>query len=132
MHGQVVESHSHTRGQLLYPSVGVLATTTHRGTWVAPADRVTWTPPGFEHSHRAYGETEIRRVELPARFCRLLPDQPSIFPVTPLLREALIALSSGRVVRSGPHRRLRGLIIDEVTGASPRDVYLPEPVDDRL
>ena len=42
---------------------GVLATTTERGTWVAPANRVTWTPPGFDHCHRFYGRTERSLVE---------------------------------------------------------------------
>ncbi|WP_410646762.1 AraC family transcriptional regulator [Amycolatopsis sp. cmx-4-54] len=131
-HGQVVGSHSHTQGQLLYPSAGALATTTERGTWLAPANRITWTPPGFEHSHRAYGETEIRRIELPVRLCRFLPAVPSVFAVTPLLREALLALSNGRTRGPGPRHRLRGLIIDELTDAPPQELYLPEPVDDRL
>lgn len=39
-HGDGVAKHRHTDGQLLYPSAGVLATTTERGTWVAPANRV--------------------------------------------------------------------------------------------
>ena len=131
-HGQVVGAHSHRLGQLLYASAGVLATTTERGTWFAPADRITWTPPGFRHSHRTSGETEVRRVELPARFDLLLPARPSIFAVTPLLREALLVLSSGRPLRPGPRHRLYGLIIDELTGAPEQELYLPEPVDDRL
>lgn len=131
-HGQVMGSHSHTRGQLLYPSAGALATTTERGTWLAPANRITWTPPGFEHSHRAYGETEIRRIELPVRFCRFLPSVPSVFAVSPLLREALLALSDGRPRAPGPRHRLRGLVIDELADAPPQELYLPEPVDDRL
>lgn len=59
-HGDSVSTHRHADGQLLYPSAGVLATTTERGTWVAPANRIAWTPPGFEHYHRAYGQTEVR------------------------------------------------------------------------
>ncbi|WP_058043753.1 hypothetical protein [Streptomyces roseifaciens] len=35
-HGDGVALHRHADGQLLYPSAGVLATTTERGTWVAP------------------------------------------------------------------------------------------------
>ncbi|MFD5096006.1 AraC family transcriptional regulator [Amycolatopsis thailandensis] len=131
-HGQTVGPHSHVRGQLLYPSTGALATTTARGTWVAPANRITWTPPGFEHSHRAYGETDVRRIDLPVRLCRFLPALPSVFAVTPLLREVLLALSDGRAREPGPRRRLRGLIIDELTDAEPQEIYLPEPADDRL
>ncbi|MBB5858236.1 AraC family transcriptional regulator [Amycolatopsis umgeniensis] len=131
-HGQMVVPHTHVRGQLLYPSTGALATTTERGTWVAPANRITWTPPGFEHSHRAYGETEVRRIDLPVRLGRFLPALPSVFAVTPLLREALLALSDGRPRGPGPRHRLRGLIIDELTDAPQQELYLPEPSDDRL
>lgn len=95
-HGDAVTPHRHTEGQLLYPSVGVLATTTERGTWVAPANRVAWTPPGFEHYHGAYGQTEARVVEMSGALCASLPDQPMVFAVSPLLREALLVLTSGR------------------------------------
>ena len=44
-------SHPHVEGQLVYAAAGALAMTTERGTRVAPANRVTWTPPGFAHSH---------------------------------------------------------------------------------
>jgi AraC-like DNA-binding protein len=64
-HGFRMEPHSHGEGQLIYAAAGALATTTERGTWVAPADRVTWTPPGFEHAHRVYGETDVRLIVIP-------------------------------------------------------------------
>src|SRR3569833_2288155 len=97
-HGIHVDAHSHPDGQLVYAAAGTLATTTERGTWVAPANRVTWTPPGFEHSHRFYGDTDARPVAIPACECGGLVARPSVFAVTPLLREALLALTrrSGR------------------------------------
>jgi quercetin dioxygenase-like cupin family protein len=68
-HGLFIDTHSHTDGQLVYAAAGALSTTTERGTWVAPANRVTWTPPGFGHSHRFYGETDVRLVSVPAARC---------------------------------------------------------------
>lgn len=91
-HGYHVDVHSHTHGQLVYAAAGALATTTGRGTWVAPANRVTWTPPGFEHSHRFYGHTDVRVVPVPPELCGDLVPHPSVFAVSPLLREALLAL----------------------------------------
>ncbi len=77
----------------MYAAAGALATTTERGTWVAPAHRVTWTPPGFEHAHRCYGTTDARLVTVPVDLCGELVTHPSVFAVGPLLREALLALT---------------------------------------
>ncbi|WP_328457683.1 MULTISPECIES: helix-turn-helix domain-containing protein [unclassified Amycolatopsis] len=131
-HGYHLEPHSHPDGQLVYAAAGALATTTERGTWVAPASRVTWTPPGFEHSHRFYGRTDARLVVIPAGECGDLVAYPSVFAVSPLLREVLLALT-GRS-RRGPEaeKRLRGVVVDELGEAPERSLHLPEPRDDRL
>jgi hypothetical protein len=42
-HGFHLGSHRHSDGQLVYAAAGAFTTTTARGTWVAPANRVTWT-----------------------------------------------------------------------------------------
>jgi hypothetical protein len=63
--------------RLLYPAAGVLATTTERGTWMAPADRIAWTPPGFTHYHRAHGDTEIRLLRVPRTMSSPLPGHPA-------------------------------------------------------
>ncbi|MEV0701524.1 helix-turn-helix transcriptional regulator [Saccharopolyspora sp. NPDC050389] len=131
-HGDGVAPHRHTEGQLLYPSAGVLATTTRRGTWIAPANRVAWTPPGFEHYHRAYGQTEVRVVEVSGVLCASLPDQPMVFAVSPLLREALLVLTSGRELRPEARDRLRGVVVDELVDGREEALYLPESADDRL
>jgi AraC-like DNA-binding protein len=131
-HGDGVAPHRHIAGQLLYPSAGVLATTTERGTWVAPANRVAWTPPGFEHYHRAYGQTEVRVVEVSEALCASLPDQPMVFAVFPLLREALLVLPSGCQLRPEARDRLRGVVVDELMVSHEEALYLPEPTDDRL
>ncbi|MFI6043902.1 AraC family transcriptional regulator [Nocardia sp. NPDC051321] len=131
-HGTHVAVHRHRQGQFLYPSTGVLATTTELGTWVAPADRLTWTPPGFEHSHRAYGETEVRVLEVPREWCDGLPSRPTVFAVTPLLREVLVALTTDRPFQPGARERLCRVVLDELTDIPEQFVYLPEPRDDRL
>jgi AraC-like DNA-binding protein len=124
--------HRHLEGQLIYPSAGVIATTTERGTWLAPANRISWTPPGFAHCHRAFGRTEIRLIEVPRRLCAALPPEPTVFSVTPLLREALLGLTSGRPFRPGARERLRRVVIDELTDVPEQPLRLPEPADDRL
>ncbi|MFI5907683.1 helix-turn-helix domain-containing protein [Dactylosporangium sp. NPDC051541] len=138
-HGYHLDSHAHRHGQLVYAAAGALATTTARGTWVAPANRVTWTPPGFAHGHRFYGRTDVRLVTVPAAECAALVAHPSVFAVTPLLREALLALTDGRdaatdgrAPRPGARARLRAVVIDELADTPEQSLHLPEPDDDRL
>lgn len=131
-HGTRVETHVHPFGQLVYPASGLLVTTTDRGTWATPANQVAWTPPDFTHEHRTYGATDIRLVEVPASRCAELPGQPAIFRVSPLLREALLSLTSGRDVSVAADHRLRDVIVDELVLVPEQHLHLPEPHDDRL
>ncbi|MFD6277142.1 helix-turn-helix domain-containing protein [Streptomyces sp. NPDC060209] len=131
-HGYQLAPHSHTQGQLVYAAAGALATATERGTWVAPANRVTWTPPRFAHSHRFYGETDVRLLTVPFDLCGELVDHPSVFAVSPLLREALLALTDRPERRPGAQRRLLDVIVDELADAAEQSLHLPEASDDRL
>ncbi|MEV6643753.1 helix-turn-helix transcriptional regulator [Amycolatopsis sp. NPDC051371] len=131
-HGYHLDAHSHPDGQLVYAAAGVLATTTEQGTWVAPANRVTWTPPGFDHAHRFYGDTDARLLAIPADECRDLVLRPSVFAVSPLVREALLALTSDSGRSPDAERRLRAVLIDELVEAPEQSLHLPEPRDDRL
>jgi len=131
-HGFHLDGHSHADGQLVYAAAGALATTTERGTWVAPANRITWTPPGFEHSHRFYGETDARILAIPAEQCGRLVAHPGVFAVSPLVREVLLALTGPRRRSPVAERRLRAVMIDELVEAPEQSLHLPEPRDDRL
>ncbi|WP_306207784.1 helix-turn-helix transcriptional regulator [Actinoplanes sp. RD1] len=131
-HGFRMEPHHHTQGQLVYAATGALATTTERGTWVAPATRVTWTPPGFPHAHRGYGETDIRLVAIPAGLGGELAARPRVFAVSPLLREILLTLTGRPETRPGAHDRLRAVAVDELAETDDQSLHLPEPRDDRL
>ncbi|WP_305785500.1 AraC family transcriptional regulator [Symbioplanes lichenis] len=124
--------HSHTVGQLVYAATGALSMTTERGTWMAPADRVTWTPPGFEHSHRSYGDTDVRLVAIPAGLCGEVAPRPYVFAVSPVLREVLLALTDRPETRPGAHNRLRAVAVDELVEPAGFSLHLPEPRDDRL
>ncbi|MBU8829568.1 helix-turn-helix transcriptional regulator [Mycolicibacterium goodii] len=131
-HGFHIEAHSHTSGQLVYAASGVLATTTERGTWVALANRATWTPPGFVHSHRIYGRTDARVVVIPVDLCSAMAAHPSAYTVSPLLREVLLTLTGRPERRPGAHERLRAVAIDELVESPEQSLHLPDPSDDRL
>lgn len=130
--GSRIGAHRHAEGQLVYSASGALATTTERGTWVAPANRVTWTPPGFAHAHRVYGRTDIRIVVIPVELCGELTGHPSVFAATSLLREAILTLTDGRRVHSDAYDRLRAVMIDELADTAEQSLHLPQPQDDRL
>ncbi|WP_344913578.1 AraC family transcriptional regulator [Streptosporangium oxazolinicum] len=131
-HGYHLDPHSHIQGQLVYAAAGTLATTTERGTWVAPANRVTWTPPGFVHSHRFYGRTDVRLLTIPVGLCGGLVAHPSVFAVSPLLRECLLALTDRQRFRPGAYERLLAVAVDELADTPEQSLHLPEPRDDRL
>lgn len=131
-HGYHLDAHSHPDGQLVYAAAGALATTTERGTWVAPTSRVTWTPPGFAHSHRFYGRTDARLVAIPAAECGGLVAHPSVFAVSPLLREVLLALTGPDGRTPEAEKRLRAVVLDELGEPPEQSLHLPEPRDDRL
>ncbi|MGQ4379132.1 helix-turn-helix domain-containing protein [Streptomyces sp. SAS_267] len=93
---------------------------------------VTWTPPRFAHSHRFYGEADAPLLAVPLDLCAGLVDHPSVFAVSPLLREALLALTDRPERRPGAHRRLLTVVVDELSGTADQSLHLPESGDDRL
>ncbi|MFD8035530.1 AraC family transcriptional regulator [Streptomyces sp. NPDC059717] len=123
----------------MYAAGGVLAVHTERGTSIVPANRVAWTPAEFTHHHRAHGDTDMRIVFLPPSLARLLPDRPSVFLASDLVREVLLALTGPRNFddaapdhsRSARSRLVR-VLVDELREAHEQPLHLPEPRDDRL
>ncbi|WP_246127900.1 helix-turn-helix transcriptional regulator [Amycolatopsis rhizosphaerae] len=116
----------------MYAARGVLSVHTERGTSIVPANRVTWTPAGFTHYHRAHGSTDMRILFLPASLARLVPDHPAVFLVSGLAREILLALTGPRDRDRAARARLRRVLVDELHEAHEQPLQLPEPRDDRL
>jgi AraC-like DNA-binding protein len=123
---------SHSRGHLVYAAQGVLSVRTERGTSIVPANRVGWTPAGFNHQHRAHGHTDMRIVFLPPSLARLLPDRPAVFTVSGLARELLLALTGSSERDRAADVRLRRVLVDALREAAEQPLQLPEPRDDRL
>jgi AraC-like DNA-binding protein len=91
-----------------------------------------WTPPGFDHYHQAYGNTDVRTLQVPRALSAPLPAQPTVFAVPPLLREAILALTGDRPLPPAARNRLRHVVTDQLTDVPVQSLYLPEPRDDRL
>jgi AraC-like DNA-binding protein len=64
-----------------------------------------WTPPGFDHYHRVYGNTDVRTLQVPRALSAVLPTQPT---------------------------GLRHVVTDQLTDIPEQSLYLPEPRDDWL
>jgi AraC-like DNA-binding protein len=132
-HGEDVPPHSHDFGQLRYAASGALVTTTRAGTWVAPANRITWVPPFHVHSSRAHGATVVRLLEVPAAPARRLPAQPSVFTASALLREAYLAVTGDHdPAGSSRARLLLEVVLTELDRAPREPLRLPEPGAPRL
>ena len=132
-HGQDIAAHFHDFGQLRYAASGALVTTTDAGTWVAPANRITWVPPFHVHSSRSYGETDVRLLRVPAELAGQLPADPSVFTASALLREAYLARTGDPEPVDSPRARLLlDVVLAELARARREPLRLPEPGDARL
>ncbi|GAA1945426.1 helix-turn-helix transcriptional regulator [Brevibacterium antiquum] len=131
-HDERTPAHTHDLGHLVYPATGVLSLVTRDGSWIAPSNRVVWVPAGFEHQHRAHGETDMRIVFLPDGMAEPLGPYPAVLATTPLARESLLALTGSRQRSREGTDRLRLVAIDELSLTGEQPLYLPEPHDDRL
>jgi AraC-like DNA-binding protein len=124
--GEGIDAHRHDDHQIVYAGRGVLAVTTDRGSWVAPATRAIWIPAGTFHAHRAYGELKLHTVGLPANDNPLRLDSPTVLAVSPLLRELIIAYTDGD--DDTPERtRLRAVLLDQLRVSPQQPLHVPTP-----
>lgn len=134
--GGGVDAHRHDENQIVYAGRGVLSVTTGAGRWIAPETRAIWVPAGTVHEHRAYGETELHTLGLPATVNPLGLDAPAVLAVGPLLRELLRTLTREHALEPAdstePNRRLRAVVLDQLRYTGQQPIRLPTPRDPRL
>jgi AraC-like DNA-binding protein len=128
------EFHQHPEGQLIYIVTGRLQIRTEVGAWLLPPRRAIWIPPNLMHTGDLRGVKTWSHILLPPRRCRLLPDQPQVLAVGPLL-EALIQRIvpwDHTVARTPEEARAVSVLIDEIRAAKQEPLHLPIPDDKRL
>ena len=134
--GGGIDAHRHDENQIVYAARGVLSVSTEAGSWIAPATRAIWVPAGTAHEHRAYGETELHTVGLPATVNPLGLDAPAVLAVGPLLRELIRTLTTEHADQpadSTPaNRRLRAVLLDRLRQSPRQPIQLPTASDSRL
>jgi AraC-like DNA-binding protein len=130
--GSGIDAHRHDNHQIVYAGCGVLSVTTDRGRWIAPATRAIWVPAGTAHEHRAYGETDLHTVGLPAGENPLGLAEPTVLTVGPLLRELIISYTRDPADLGAERDRLRAVLLDQLRRSPLQPIQLPTPRDPRL
>lgn len=119
--------------QLIYAAQGVVTVETATGAWVLPAHRALWVPDGTEHSIHAGGLVSLRSLYFRARRARRLPRACCAVNVPSLLRELiLVCVDLGALDARRPvHRRLAGVVMDQLKELPSTPLQLPQPQDTR-
>ncbi|AMM22215.1 AraC family transcriptional regulator [Frondihabitans sp. PAMC 28766] len=131
-HAETSPRHSHALGHLVLAATGVLSLLTDDGVWIAPGNRFTWVPAGFEHRHRAHGRTDMRIVHFEDSLVSPLPAVPTVLVATPLAREGVLSMTSSSSRSPASRDHLRRVIVDEIASAAQEPLHLPELRDPRL
>lgn len=129
-----METHSHSRAQLLYARTGVVMVTAGQARWMVPPEHALWIPPHVEHSVDMLVSVNMLSLYLTADALPGLPGRVRAVGVTDLARELIIA-----VVAPGPHdtvpgraERIMPLLLDVLATLPERALGLPLPADPRL
>ena len=137
-HRDTIDWHYHDVHQIVYPSSGVLAISAAAGTWVVPPQRAVWIPVGVPHAHQAHGPVQMRTLAIssavPAPPDQPLPSSPAVLDVSPLLREVIVALTSGDGTPYTARQRatMEQVALDQLRRVGQLPVGLPTLADDRL
>lgn len=128
-----IHAHSHDWHQLVYASRGAMSVNTAEGSWIVPSRRGVWMPAHVEHELEMIGTVWVRTLYLRPDISGSLPGHCHVIEVTPLLRELILhALAVGMLDRDDPaHRRLIGVIVDQLNAVAAVPLKLPLPTDPR-
>jgi AraC-like DNA-binding protein len=129
----VLKPHKHPFGQLTFALTGVMRLNAAGSTWIVPPQRAIWIPPEVEHEVVVIEKAQLRPIDvLPAR--SPFPDgECRVLEVTPLLREAIVALIAAATATGSPRETiLADLILDEMARAPTTPMCVPLPQDKRL
>ncbi|MBB1199027.1 AraC family transcriptional regulator [Enterobacteriaceae bacterium 89] len=129
--------HCHRMGQILFSKEGCVRLTMNDGELLCllPPTRVAWIPGGITHRAEMRSIVAYRSVWLDQTEYPLLPEQPAILSVNPLLKELLerIAASSWQTDwQQGVFAHMAALCVAELSVAHHEPMSLIMPRDRRL
>ena len=142
-----IAPHSHAWAQVAIAASGVARITAGDATYLVPAWRAIWIPPGVEHVVSVVEAAELLTIYVLPQDAGSAPvaassadwTQCRVLEVTPLLRELVLCLDMSDN-RHAPHaaaelareRRVSELVLDELARAAPVRLGIALPADKRL
>lgn len=133
--GTASPAHSHSRGQLVYASKGVLAVDVGGGQWLLPPSRALWITPRTGHAIRCMSDVSICTIYIDEAASATLPAHCCSVAVSGLFKEMVLRLAAPGTepYRDNSSRaRLMAMVLDEIRTLPSSPLYLPMPTDKRL
>lgn len=142
-----IAPHSHPWAQVAIAASGVARITVADATYLVPAWRAIWIPPGIEHIVSVVEAAELLTVYVLPQDGRAAPVAASasdwqrcrVLEVTPLLRELMLRLDTADDSHAprdaawlARERRVSELVLDELDHAAPVRLGIAMPADKRL
>lgn len=121
--------HAHCWNQLVYAVSGVLTVNTPAQSFVITPDQAVWLPTGVTHRVGSLLGAEFRSLWIAEEAGARLPEAPTVFGVSPLLRALILeaAAIEGEAEADGYAGRVTTLILDQLARARPLPAALPWP-----
>lgn len=128
------DPHQHPRGQINLPIRGSYWVETPKGNWLVPPHQVIWIPPHLRHT--VYSHETVASLLLFVDFVHTAPLPQECLSVYagPLLQELIHRMvdHGNNYAPEGPEARFASVVVDELAGMPPTDLYLPLSKDKRL
>ena len=130
---QIVK-HSHTWGQLVYASQGVMQVIADDGRYIVPPGQALWLPSGVEHQVSSRYGASFRNLHIDSALCDVLGTKVYTFNVEPLLRELILVMCEWPFdyEMTVERQRLFDVLIDLLKSAPNTGLFMPSINDKRL
>jgi AraC-like DNA-binding protein len=121
--------HTHAWHQAAYAISGVLTVAVEGQSLVISPEQAVWLPTGLRHRVGSLLGAEFRSLWIADEAGRGLPESPTVFGVSPLLRALIVEAAEieGEEDHDGYADRVTGLILDQLRRARPLPGALPWP-----
>ena len=128
--GGVTRWHAHDCGQFILVETGTSHLYTELGTWIIPARRVAWVPPGVLHASRSSGGGR-GWVLIPPLMLQDLPPRVCVLRISALMIAALQRVA--QLDSDDPMEALLWRVIaQDMRSAQPEPLEVPLPSSARL
>jgi AraC-like DNA-binding protein len=123
------QEHAHPWHQMVYAISGVLTVATEGQSLVISPEQAVWLPTGLRHRVGSLLGAEFRSLWIADEAGKELPESPTVFGVSPLLRALIVeaAAIDGHEEDGGYTGRVTVLILDQLRRAPPLASALPWP-----